>query len=133
MSTATYQRSQRRRPARPPSRRPPAPERRHRPRKGRQGDLGQARHLSQCPERLGLQRDGGPGQLGGLQIIEHNVYFAIWTVLLFVKLFALCDAAVRPNAIYVAPDKQTKLLWMAMLGVTLLLHVFDNRTALRPR
>jgi hypothetical protein len=59
--------------------------------------------------------------------IEGSVYFAIWTVLLFVKLFALCDAAVRPNAIYVAADKQTKLLWMAMLGVTLLLHVFDNR------
>ena len=58
--------------------------------------------------------------------IEGNVYFAIWTILLFVKLFALCDAAVRPNAIYVAADKQTKLLWMAMLGVTLLLHIFDN-------
>jgi hypothetical protein len=59
--------------------------------------------------------------------IEGNVYLAIWAVLLFVKLFALCDAAVRPNAIYVAADKQTKLIWMAMLGVALLLHIFDNR------
>jgi hypothetical protein len=59
--------------------------------------------------------------------LERHVYFVIWCILLLVKVFALCDAAVRPNAIYVAADKQTKLLWMAMLGVTLLLHIFDNR------
>lgn len=68
--------------------------------------------------------------LGGSVVfeIESQIYFAIWSVLLVVKLFALLDAALRPNQLFVAADKQTKLLWMAMLGVTLLLHVFDNRT-----
>ena len=67
--------------------------------------------------------------LGGSVVfeIESQIYFAIWAVLLVVKLFALLDAALRPNQLFVAADKQTKLLWMAMLGVTLLLHVFDNR------
>ena len=56
--------------------------------------------------------------------IESEVYFAIWVIFLVIKLFALCDAAVRPNALFVAADKQTKLLWMVMLGVTALLHVW---------
>lgn len=60
--------------------------------------------------------------------IESQIYFAIWVILLVVKLFALCDATVRPNQFFVAAEKQTKLFWIAMLAVTLLLHVFDNRT-----
>ena len=55
--------------------------------------------------------------------IESEIYFAIWVIFLVIKLFALCDAAVRPNALFVAADKQTKLLWMVMLGVTAVLHV----------
>jgi Protein of unknown function (DUF2516) len=61
--------------------------------------------------------------------IESEIYFAIWVILFVVKLFALCDAAFRPNQVFVAAGKQTKVIWMAMLGVTMLLHVFDTRTS----
>jgi hypothetical protein len=61
--------------------------------------------------------------------IEREIYFAIWVILFGVKLFALCDAAFRPNQVYVAADKQTKVIWIAMLGVTMLLHIFDTRTS----
>ncbi|MBA2560579.1 MAG: DUF2516 family protein [Propionibacteriales bacterium] len=57
--------------------------------------------------------------------IEQPIYLAIWGILLLVKLFALCDAALRPNQLYAAAGKQTKILWLAMLGVTLLLQVFS--------
>jgi Protein of unknown function (DUF2516) len=60
--------------------------------------------------------------------IESEVYFAIWVILFVIKLFALCDAAFRPNQLFVAADKQTKVIWIAMLGVTMLLHIFDTRT-----
>ena len=60
--------------------------------------------------------------------IESEVYFGIWAILLVVKLFALSDAVFRPTQLFVAGDKQTKMLWIAMLGVTLLLHIFDSRT-----
>jgi hypothetical protein len=59
-------------------------------------------------------------------LIENQIKTAIWVVFLVIKLFALCDAAVRPNALFVAADKQTKLLWMVMLGVALLVHVVDQ-------
>jgi hypothetical protein len=58
--------------------------------------------------------------------IETQIRTAIWVIFLVVKLFALCDAAVRPNALFVAADKQTKLLWMVMLGVALLVHVIEQ-------
>lgn len=57
--------------------------------------------------------------------IELPIYNALWGVLLLVKLFALCDAAIRPSQTFAAGEKQTKLLWIAMLGVTLVLHVFS--------
>jgi len=59
-------------------------------------------------------------------LIENQIKTAIWVIFLVIKLFALCDAAVRPNALFVAADKQTKLLWMVMLGVALLVHVVDQ-------
>ena len=58
--------------------------------------------------------------------IENQIKVAIWVIFLVIKVFALCDAAVRPNALFVAADKQTKLLWMVMLGVALLVHVVDQ-------
>lgn len=58
--------------------------------------------------------------------IESQIKTAIWVILLVIKLFALCDAAVRPNALFVAAEKQTKLLWMVMLGVALLVHVLEQ-------
>ena len=33
-----------------------------------------------------------------------------------------------PSSLFVAADKQTKVIWIAMLGVTMLLHIFDTRT-----
>ena len=58
--------------------------------------------------------------------IENQIKVAIWVIFLVIKVFALCDAAVRPNALFVAADKQTKLLWMVMLGVALLVHLVDQ-------
>lgn len=56
--------------------------------------------------------------------IESKIYFAIWVVLFVVKLFALCDAAFRRNQLFVATEKQTKVIWVAMLGVAMLFHIF---------
>lgn len=55
--------------------------------------------------------------------IEANVLFVVWAVLFVVKLFALCDAAIRKNPFYVAADKQSKLTWLVLLGVFLALHI----------
>jgi Protein of unknown function (DUF2516) len=58
--------------------------------------------------------------------IESKIYFAIWVILFAVKLFALCDAAFRPNQLFVAAEKQTKIIWIAMLSVAMLFHIFGT-------
>ena len=49
--------------------------------------------------------------------IEQDVEFVIWVVLLGVKIFALADAMIRKDALYVAADKQNKAFWLVLLGV----------------
>lgn len=58
--------------------------------------------------------------------IEADIYLAIWIALLAVKLFAFLDAAARPAAHFVASEKQTKTMWLVMLGGTLILHLLDD-------
>jgi len=48
--------------------------------------------------------------LGGIFLI---VYFAV----LAATLWALVDAAVRPNGAFVAADKRTKQFWVVVLAV----------------
>lgn len=55
--------------------------------------------------------------------IEQDVEFVIWVVLLGVKIFALADAMIRKDALYVAADKQNKAFWLVLLGVFLALHI----------
>ena len=55
--------------------------------------------------------------------IEQNVEFVIWVVLLAVKIFALADALIRKDALYVAADKQNKAFWLVLLAVFLALHI----------
>jgi Protein of unknown function (DUF2516) len=55
--------------------------------------------------------------------IENYAAFIIWVVLFFVKLFALCDAVIRKDALYVAADKQNKAFWLLLLVVFLALHI----------
>ena len=47
--------------------------------------------------------------------------------LLLVKAFAFADAAVRPAAVFVAADKQTKTFWLIVLGLFLVAHVLFPR------
>ncbi len=56
--------------------------------------------------------------------IESRVEFALWAVLLGVKMFALGDALIRRDAFFVAADKQNKAFWLLLLVVFLALHIF---------
>ena len=56
--------------------------------------------------------------------IEHWVAAAIWAVLFVVKVFALCDALIRKDALFVAADKQNKAFWLLLLVVFLVLHFY---------
>lgn len=49
-------------------------------------------------------------------------FFSILTyAALAVKLWALGDAVIRPAPAYVAADKQTKNLWLVLLGISVVL------------
>lgn len=56
-------------------------------------------------------------------IVEGWVSFALYYLLLAVKVFALGDAIVRSSPAFVAAEKQTKVIWLLILGVGLALHV----------
>ncbi len=56
--------------------------------------------------------------------VEHWISIVLWYLLLVVKVFALSDAVVRSSPAYVAAEKQTKVIWLLILVVALLLHVF---------
>jgi hypothetical protein len=55
--------------------------------------------------------------------IEAQIELVLWVVLLGVKIFALVDAMIRKDALYVAADKQNKAFWLVLLGVFLVLHI----------
>lgn len=47
-------------------------------------------------------------------------FFGILSLVMFiVELWAFIDAAIRPKAGYVSADKQTKNLWLVLLGLAL--------------
>jgi Protein of unknown function (DUF2516) len=55
--------------------------------------------------------------------IEDQIQLVLWVVLLGVKIFALVDAMIRKDALYVAADKQNKAFWLVLLAVFLVLHI----------
>lgn len=54
---------------------------------------------------------------------QNAVMSAISLVLLAVKGFALLDASIRPAEQFVAADKQTKQLWLILLGLAFVAHI----------
>jgi hypothetical protein len=56
-------------------------------------------------------------------LVEDWVDWALWVILLGVKIFALCDALFRKDAHFVAADKQNKAFWLLLLLVFLALHI----------
>lgn len=49
----------------------------------------------------------------------HGAFIVIFFVIVLVKLFALIDAATRPEAAYVNAGKQTKKFWLLVLVLAL--------------
>lgn len=50
-------------------------------------------------------------------------FLALGIVVLIVEAFAFIDAARRPADAYVAADKQTKNLWLVLLGLAVVLNI----------
>ncbi len=51
----------------------------------------------------------------------NGLMFLLWLVVLAVELFALVDAAIRPDRAFRAADKRSKTFWLAVLGGAILL------------
>ncbi|WP_020578993.1 DUF2516 family protein [Actinopolymorpha alba] len=51
---------------------------------------------------------------------------AIWLALLVLKAFALGDAVMRPKDAFPAADKQTKPLWLLLVGLAMLIHLIPT-------
>ncbi|MEV7782278.1 DUF2516 family protein [Kitasatospora sp. NPDC088351] len=58
---------------------------------------------------------GGVGQI--LDLAYLNPFWWLAVAILGFKLFALIDAAARPEDAYRAADKKTKPFWLAILGI----------------
>ncbi len=56
-------------------------------------------------------------------LIEDQVTLVLFYGLLLVKVFALVDAVIRKDELYVAADKQNKAFWLLLLAVFLALQV----------
>jgi hypothetical protein len=55
--------------------------------------------------------------------LQGGIALTISLVLLVVKAFALLDALRRPAEAYIAADKQSKNMWLVLLGLALVAHV----------
>lgn len=51
----------------------------------------------------------------------------LWIAAVAVKLWALIDAAIRPAPAYVAAGKQTKPVWVVLLGLAIALDLLWGR------
>ena len=55
--------------------------------------------------------------------VQTNIELVLSLVLFAVKAFAFVDAVSRPAPAFVAADKQTKVFWLAVLGLFLVAHM----------
>lgn len=55
--------------------------------------------------------------------VQSTVTLVIFLVLLAVKVFAFVDALRRRPQLFPAADKQTKQLWLIVLGLSLAAHL----------
>lgn len=53
----------------------------------------------------------------------NGIFFVLTIAALVVKVWALVDAGVRPSQAYVAADKQTKTVWLVILGLAVALSL----------
>lgn len=60
--------------------------------------------------------------------VQGLVLYAIWIVLLIVKVYALIDCARRPAQAFPAIGRQTKVLWLVLTGVAALLGLIPGQT-----
>lgn len=58
-----------------------------------------------------------------LLTLQTWVLIGLYYGLLGVKAWALGDAAIRRNALFVAADKQSKPFWLLLLAVFLAVHI----------
>ncbi|MDS1270243.1 DUF2516 family protein [Lipingzhangella sp. LS1_29] len=56
----------------------------------------------------------------GVTSVANILFWLIFVAVFVVSLYALVDAAKRPAEAFVATDKQTKQLWLILLGVATL-------------
>jgi Protein of unknown function (DUF2516) len=54
------------------------------------------------------------------------IELALWILLLVLKAFALGDVVMRPKEAFPAADKQTKTLWLILVGLALLIHLIPQ-------
>lgn len=59
-----------------------------------------------------------------VQSFEQGLWTIIDVVLLGLAVFAFVDAAFRREDAYRATDKQTKQMWLILLGVTVAVNLF---------
>lgn len=57
-------------------------------------------------------------------------FAALGIIVLIVEAFAFIDAARRPAQAYIAADKQTKNLWLVLLGLAVVLNLAFGRGVL---
>ncbi|MBM7783797.1 DUF2516 family protein [Tenggerimyces flavus] len=55
--------------------------------------------------------------------IPGQISLVLFFALLVMKIWALADAAVRPTEAFPAADKQTKVFWLVLLGVAVVLDL----------
>lgn len=53
----------------------------------------------------------------------HGAFLVIWLVTIVLRVFALIDAIARPESAYVSAGKQTKVFWVVLLVVGLLITI----------
>lgn len=56
----------------------------------------------------------------------HGLFLLVSLVVLVVEVFAVVDAAIRPEAAYRAAGKQSKAFWLVLLGVAVALTLFGG-------
>lgn len=69
-----------------------------------------------------------PNSLSDLGI-TGVISLAIWVGLLGVKIFALVDALRYSNNQYVSAGKRSRMLWLALTGLSLAFHLIRNSPA----
>lgn len=58
-----------------------------------------------------------------LLAIPATIELVLWFVVVGMQAFAFADAAMRPTQVFPAADKQTKVFWLLILGLALLISL----------